>query len=56
MELHLKMNFAGYKKEKTRDKKIGFSPIFFMPSYIPKGIEDACRRQANEAPEHRGTM
>ncbi len=23
---------------------------------IPKGIEDACRRQANEAPEHRGTM
>ena len=25
-------------------------------SLIPKGIEDACRRQANEAPEHRGTL
>ena len=23
---------------------------------IPKGIEDACRRQASEAPEHRVTM
>ncbi len=23
---------------------------------IPKGIEDPYRRQANEAPEHRGTM
>ena len=24
--------------------------------YIPKVIEDACRRQTNEDPEHRGTM
>ena len=23
---------------------------------IPKGIEDACRRQASEAPEHRWTI
>lgn len=23
---------------------------------IPKGIEEACRRQASEDPEHRGTM
>ena len=28
--------------------------IFTKP--LPKGIEDACRRQANEALEHRGTM
>ncbi len=29
---------------------------YFTLNVIPKGIEDACRRQANEAPEHRGTM
>ena len=30
--------------------------LIFFNVFISKGIEDASRRQANEAPEHRGTM
>ena len=30
--------------------------IFFLFNDIPKGIEDARLRQANEAPKHIGTL